>query len=282
MLKWGAYWRLLRLHKPAGTLLLWYPTAWALWVANNGAPSLKLFLLFALGTILMRAAGCVVNDIADRHIDKHVTRTKLRPITSGEVGLVEAFILLFLLWSGALVIALNLPVNCFYLAVVALLTTLLYPFCKRFLEAPQMILGLSFSMGIPMAYVASETALNGNFIVLFVINFLWILAYDTMYAITDKEDDLKIGVKSTAIYFANYDLLIIGMLLFVLHSLWFCWALINKVQLGFYVFWAAAILILIYQQKLISKRVPEDCFKAFTVSIYYGLLMWFAVGAALM
>ncbi len=282
MIKWGAYWRLLRFHKPAGTLLLWYPTAWALWISNKGVPSIRLLILFALGTILMRAAGCVFNDIADRHIDKHVMRTKLRPITSGEVGLVEAFFILFLLWTGALIIALNLPLNCFYLAVIALLTTLLYPFCKRFLDAPQMILGLSFSMGIPMAYVASDVPLSSSFIILFIINFLWIVAYDTMYAITDKDDDLKIGVKSTAIYFANYDLLIIGMLLFLLHGLWLCWGLMNKVELGFYAFWVVAIFVLLYQQKLISKREPENCFKAFLVSIYYGLLMWFAVAAALL
>lgn len=282
MIKWSAYWRLSRFDKPAGILLLWYPTVWALWIANQGAPSLKLFCLFTLGTILMRAAGCVVNDIADRRIDKHVSRTKLRPITSGEVGLVEAFFLLFLLLIGALIIVLNLPLTCFYLSIVALLTALVYPFCKRFLAAPQMILGLSFSMGIPMAFVASDIALNGNFIILFIINFFWIVAYDTMYAITDKEDDLKIGVKSTAIYFANYDVLIIGLLLFLLHSLWFCWALMNKVELGFYAFWASAIFILVYQYKLINKREPVNCFKAFMVSIYYGLWMWFAVMAALL
>ncbi len=282
MIKWSAYWRLLRFNRPAGTLLLWYPTAWALWFANDGFPSFKLLFLFFIGTVLMRAAGCVFNDIADRHIDKHVTRTKLRPLTSGEVGLSETFILLILLLCAALGVVINLPPNCFYLALVALLITFLYPFCKRFIEAPQLVLGLAFSLGIPMAYVASEVSLNSGFFILFLINFAWIVAYDTMYAMTDREDDLKIGVKSTAIYFSNYDRMIIGMLLSTLHSLWLYWALVSKVHVGFYGCWAAAGLILIYQQKLINKRAPEDCFKAFLVSVYYGLFMWLAVGVALL
>ena len=280
MIKWNAYWRLLRFNRPAGTLLLWYPTAWALWIANDGFPPFKLFFLFAIGTVLMRAAGCVFNDIADRNIDKHVTRTKLRPLTSGEVSLPEAFILFIMLLCGALEVAINLPSSCFYLAVVSLFITLLYPFCKRFLKAPQMVLGMAFSMGIPMAYIASGVSVNSGFYILFLINFAWIIAYDTMYAMTDREDDLKIGVKSTAIYFAHYDRLIIGLLLFFLHGLWLYWALVSNVHAGFYGCWSAATLILIYQQKLINKRVSEDCFKAFLVSVYYGLFMWFAIGAA--
>ncbi|BCA95377.1 4-hydroxybenzoate octaprenyltransferase [Legionella antarctica] len=281
MIKWNAYWRLLRFNRPAGTLLLLYPTVWALWIANEGFPPFKLFFLFCIGTILMRAAGCVVNDVADRHIDKHVARTKLRPLTSGEVGLTETFVLLIILLFSALEVVINLPPNCFYLAVVALFLTSIYPFCKRYIKAPQMVLGLAFSLGIPMAYVASDVSLNSGFFILFLINFAWIVAYDTMYAMTDKEDDLKIGVKSTAIYFADYDRLIIGMLLFFLHGLWLCWALVQNAHLGFYGCWFAAALILIYQQKLINKRIPENCFKAFLVSVYYGFVMWLAVVAAL-
>lgn len=281
MMKWGAYWRLLRFNKPVGTLLLWCPTAWALWSANDGVPSFKLFFLFCAGSVLMRAAGCVFNDIADRNIDKHVARTKLRPLTSGEVSLPEAFGLLVILLCGSLGIALKLPSDCFYLAVIAFFITLLYPFCKRFLKAPQMVLGLAFSMGIPMAYTASGVHLNGSFIVLFIINFCWIVAYDTMYAMTDKEDDLRIGVKSTAIYFANYDRLIISLLLLLLQSLWLVWALMNQAHSMFYGFWLVATIVLLYQYQLIRKRLPSDCFKAFIISAYYGLLMWFAVVAAL-
>ena len=276
-MKWNAYWRLMRFDKPVGILLLWFPTAWALWLANKGLPSFQLLLLFLCGTVFMRAAGCIVNDIADRHIDKHVARTQLRPLTSGEVNLTEAFILLILLFLAALFVLIQLPYKCIYIGIVALFISLLYPFCKRFLNAPQLILGLAFSMGIPMAYVASGVSLNSECFLLFSINFAWIVVYDTMYAMTDKADDLRIGVKSTAIYFARYDRLIIGLLQCLFHSLWFYWALLNHQNLGFYIFWSLAGLILTYQQKLIYKREPQNCFKAFIISAYYGALMWFAV-----
>lgn len=278
MIKWGAYWRLTRLNKPVGILLLWYPTAWALWIANKGSPSFKLLSLFFIGTVLMRSAGCVINDIADRNIDKHVSRTKLRPLTSSEIGLTDACIVLLVLLLCALLVLLSLPQDCFYLALVSVFITFVYPYCKRFLNAPQIVLGLAFSMGIPMAYVASSVAMNGDSILLFIINFAWIVAYDTMYAMTDKADDLLIGVKSTAIYFASYDKLIIGLLLFSLHALWLLWALVSEVNIGFYLLWVAALGVLSYQQKLIANRVPQECFKAFLVSTYYGALMWAAVG----
>lgn len=276
-MNWNAYWRLARFNKPVGILLLWYPTAWGLWLANSGFPSLKLFILFLIGTVLMRAAGCVINDIADRHVDKYVARTKLRPLTAGEVSLTEAFLLLISFLFGALLVLINLPKECFYLALIALLITFIYPFCKRFLDAPQLVLGLAFSMGIPMTYVASRVPLDNQFLLLFAINFSWIVAYDTMYAMTDKEDDLRIGVKSTAIFFASYDLLIVGLLQTVLHGLWLYWALFAKVSLWFYLIWGIAGAVLIYQQKMINKRIPEQCFKAFLISVYYGGLMWVAL-----
>ena len=280
MKKLNAYWRLLRLDKPVGILLLWYPTAWALWIANDGRPGFKLFCLFLMGTVIMRSAGCVINDIADRGVDKHVARTKLRPLTSGELSLFDALGILFILLCGALFIALSLPGNCLHWAIIALLITIFYPFCKRFFNAPQFVLGLAFSMGIPMVYVASGVFFNSEFILLFFINFFWIIAYDTMYAMSDKADDLKIGVKSTAIYFASYDRLIIGILQCVLHCLWLYWGLLNQVTLCFYGIWLAAGFVLIYQQYLLEKRIPENCFKAFLVSSRYGFLMWLAVGSA--
>lgn len=280
-MKWNAYWRLLRFNKPAGILLLWYPTAWALWMANQGVPPVNLLLLFLVGTVLMRAAGCVINDIADRHVDKHVARTKQRPLTSGEVSLPEAFTLLIILLLGALLVLIQLPADCFYLALVALFITFLYPFCKRFLNAPQMVLGLAFSMGIPMAYVASAAALDNQFVVLVLINFCWIVAYDTMYAMTDRADDLRIGVKSTALYFGSYDRLIIGLLLGLLHGLWLYWAWLIQADVLFYLLWGVASLGLVYQQYLIKDRTPFDCLRAFQFSVYYGGVMWLAVGVAL-
>ncbi|MCL5273094.1 MAG: UbiA family prenyltransferase [Gammaproteobacteria bacterium] len=277
MIKWAAYWRLTRLNKPIGILLLWCPTAWALWIANGGVPPLKLLLLFLIGTVLMRSAGCVINDIADRNIDKHVARTKCRPLTSNEIGLSETCIVLAILLFGALIVLINLPRECFYLALISVFITFLYPFCKRFLNTPQVVLGLAFSMGIPMAFVASSVAINGDLILLLVINFTWIVAYDTMYAMTDKADDILIGVKSTAIYFGIYDRFIIGFLLSFMHALWLLWALVDGMNAGFYLLWVAALGVLIYQQKLIAHRVPKECFKAFLVSAYYGALMWGAV-----
>lgn len=276
-MKWTAYWKLMRFDKPIGILLLWFPTAWALWLANKGAPSLKLLVLFLSGTVLMRAAGCVINDIADRDIDKHVERTKSRPLTTGAVSLQEALILLAILLSAALVILINLPQDCFYLGWIALLISLLYPFCKRFLSAPQFVLGLAFSMGIPMAYLASNVSLNGECALLFLLNFFWIVTYDTMYAMTDKEDDLRIGVKSTAIYFASYDRLIIGLLQCLLQGLWLFWGWSNHMSIVFYAFWFTAGMVLLYQQKLIYSRDRENCFRAFRVSVYYGAFMWLAV-----
>lgn len=277
MNKLTAYWQLMRFDKPVGTLLLWYPTAWALWFANKGFPPIHLLFLFAMGTLLMRAAGCVVNDIADRNVDLLVQRTHSRPLTSGKITLPGAFSLATILLFSALLILVNLPVNCFYWALIALALTIIYPFCKRFLRAPQLVLGLAFSMGIPMAYVASATPFDRQFFLLCIINFLWILAYDTMYAMADREDDLRIGVKSMAIYLASYDRLVIGLLQFIMHGLWLLWALLNNVGWGFYILWSIATLILFYQQQLIQDRHADYCFKAFKVSIYYGLLLWLAV-----
>lgn len=277
MIKWDAFYRLMRLDKPIGILLLWYPTAWALWLANQGVPSIKMIILFALGTVLMRSAGCVINDIADRNIDKHISRTKLRPLTAGELSLENALFLLALLLIGSLIILLCLPSSCFIWAIIAVLFTAIYPFCKRFLSAPQVVLGFAFSMGIPMAYVAFGVSLDKVIILLLMLNFCWIVAYDTMYAMVDREDDLKIGVKSTAIYFAQYDRLIIGILLWVMHLLWLVLAHYSLVRWHFYVFWLLACGVVVYQQQLIHNRETVLCFRAFLVSSYYGVLMWIAV-----
>lgn len=281
MIQWSAYARLMRLDKPVGILLLWYPTAWGLWMANKGLPPLKLVILFFTGTLLMRSAGCVINDIADREFDKHVARTRSRPLTAGELSLSQALKLLCLLLSCALAVSVSLPFDCFYLAIVSVLVTFIYPFCKRFISAPQLVLGVAFSMGIPMAYIASGVPLDGDLVLLFALNFSWIVAYDTMYAMTDKEDDLKIGVKSTAIYFANQDRHIIGTLQFFLHGLWLWWAIKSQVDMKFYGLWVLGAFILLYQQRLINKRIPQQCFKAFLVSAYYGLCMWVALAMSL-
>lgn len=273
----GPYLRLMRFHKPVGIWLLWFPTAWALWLANQGRPPLILVGVFFAGTVLMRAAGCVINDIADRHVDLHVERTCKRPLVVGEVGLIQAFGLVLILLFLALLIVIQLPAQCFYYALCALFITVLYPFCKRFIQGPQFVLGLAFSMGIPMAYTASNLGFNSTMACLLLINFFWILAYDTQYAMVDKEDDLKIGVKSTAILFANYDKIVIGFLQIFFHLLWLFLAFALDFSQTFYFLWLLAIIFLIYQQRLLAKDERNSYLKAFSSNSWYGLIMWIAL-----
>lgn len=273
-MKLAAYFRLMRFHKPAGIVLLWCPTAWALWLANHGLPAMGLLIYFLLGTILMRAAGCVLNDIADRNIDKHVERTKSRPLTAGDVSLQEALGLLIILLFAACCVLIQLPRICFYYALFALFITALYPFCKRFFAAPQLILGLAFSMGIPMAYAASDVKLNITMWVLLLINFAWIVVYDTMYAMADRADDLRLGVKSTAVLFGAYECSILGALQIFLHGLWLYLAIVEHYSVWFYGAWSLAGGVLMYQHGLIQRRDANVCLRAFSMSSVYGILMW--------
>ncbi len=277
--KLKAYGRLARIDKPIGVLLLWYPTAYSLWFANKGMPHFTLLWLFGLGTFFMRSAGCVVNDIVDRNIDLHVARTKHRPLTSGDVSLVEAIIVLLVFLFAALVVLLNLPKNCLPYAVIAVAITAAYPFCKRYIEAPQVVLGLAFSMGIPIAYCASGQLLNSDTLLLWVINFFWIIAYDTQYAISDSIDDARIGVKSTALYFGCYSRKIIALLQVFFHS---CWLFaVSKMSLPgeFVVFWCMGAALLGYQQWLLKRR--ERSFDAFLNNNWYGLIMWVGLIASI-
>lgn len=279
-MKINAYFKLMRFDKPIGIVLLWLPTAWALWLANKGMPPVNLLIYFALGTVCMRAAGCVMNDIADRNIDKHVQRTRLRPITSGVITLQNAVILLVGLLSIALLIVLQLPWNCLYYAFAALLVTIIYPFGKRFIQAPQLILGIAFSMGIPMVYVASGVAIDLTAILLILMNFAWIVSYDTMYAMVDRDDDLKIGVKSTAVLFADMDRLAVSILQMIVHSVWLIIGMLIHAHFLFYLFWLCAGVVLVYQQKLVNTREGSHCFNAFLMNAWYGCLMWFGLMVA--
>lgn len=276
-MKGGAYLRLMRFHKPVGIVLLWCPTAWALWIANAGHPASKLVLVFLLGTVAMRAAGCVMNDIADRHIDKHVKRTQARPLTTGEVGLVHALILLLFLLLLAFCLLIQLPTSCFYYALFAVIITVVYPFCKRFFDAPQTVLGIAFSMGIPMAYDASTADFSSSMWLLFAISWLWIVMYDTMYAMADKADDLRIGVKSTAILIAHHHRFVLGLLPVIVHSFWLVLATKEHYTSGFYVGWVAGLGVLLYQQYLIRGENDALYLKAFASNVWYGLIMWLAL-----
>lgn len=276
-MKIAAYLKLMRFHKPVGIVLLWLPTAWALWVANQGHPSIRLILLFLSGTILMRAAGCVVNDIADRNIDRHVKRTVSRPLTNGDISLPEALIVLIVLLTGACFIVLQLPITCFYYALFALLITVIYPFCKRFFDAPQLMLGAAFAMGIPMAYSASHVLPDHQMALLVLICILWTIAYDTIYAMVDKDDDLRIGVKSTAVLFAKFDALAILSLQILIHMLWLSFLFLSSHVYWFLLCWMLAGLWLMRLQSLVNSRDRQACFRAFTGHTIYGMFMWMAL-----
>lgn len=271
------YIRLMRLDKPVGIFLLWSPTAWALWTANHGNPPMGLLFLFFIGTILMRSAGCVINDIADIKFDKYVSRTQNRPLTSGELSLKQAIFLLIMLLTPASLILLFLPLKCFYLAIISLLIVILYPLCKRWINMPQIVLGLAFSMSIPMVIIASGALFNLQAIIIFVINFLWIISYDTIYAMSDKPDDLLIGIKSTAIYFGSYDRIIIAIMQIIFHLTWLLWTISNPINLLFYVCWILGAAILFYQQYLIHQSRTELYIKAFKINVYYGIIMWLGI-----
>lgn len=271
------YLRLMRFHKPVGIILLWVPTAWALWIAAQDYPDVRLVCLFLAGTIIMRAAGCVMNDIADRHIDGHVARTSYRPLASGRVSLPSAISLLLILLSLALGILLQLPLVCWYYAIFAVLVTVIYPFCKRLIRCPQLVLGIAFSLGIPMAFAALGQFVNPSMFLLLVINTAWIIAYDTQYAMVDRADDLLIGIYSSAILFGHHNRLIIGCLQFVSHGLWIILALINHFSGGFFILWGLSAIMLMYQQYLLSTENESNFFKAFSSNSCYGLLLWAGV-----
>lgn len=265
---------LMRLDKPIGIYLLLWPTLWALWLAAPGIPPLKILMVFVLGTVLMRSAGCAINDFADKDFDPHVARTRHRPVAAGRVTSGEAlrlFVVVSLIAFGLLTSLHNMQTM--LLAIPAALLAAMYPFMKRWISMPQAVLGLAFSWGIPMAYaVLRQTVPWIEVLLLMSANVMWVIAYDTFYAMADREDDLKIGVKSSAIFFGQYDrwitaLLQIGALL--------CLALAGR-QLAwpYFVGLSIAALCALYQQWLIRAREPALCFKAFLHNTWFGLAVF--------
>ncbi|WP_181995079.1 4-hydroxybenzoate octaprenyltransferase [Arsenophonus endosymbiont of Bemisia tabaci] len=275
--KWRAYFRLMRIDTPIGILLLLWPTYWALWLANRGLPDLFILLVFTAGVFLMRAAGCVINDFADRKFDGYVARTKERPLPNGDVTEKEAKTLFFSLIIIAFILVLTLNKMAIWLSVIGLLLAWIYPFIKRFSHFPQIVLGSAFGWSIPMAYGAVSESLHLECWLLFLVNIIWSIVYDTQYAIVDRNDDIKIGVKSTAIIFAGFDKLIIGILqLAMVLVLFYIGQLLDLG--GFY--FVSLILVLglfTYQQKLIANRQPTLCFKAFMNNNYVGLVLFIGI-----
>ncbi|KPH95495.1 4-hydroxybenzoate polyprenyltransferase [Pseudoalteromonas porphyrae] len=275
------YKQLMRTDKPIGTLLLLWPTYWALWLASNGTPSLVNLIVFSLGVFVMRSAGCVINDYADREIDGSVKRTEQRPLAAGLVCSGEALSLFLLLIIIAFGLVLLLSWPTMLLSVGALLLAFSYPFMKRYTHLPQMVLGAAFGWAIPMAYMAATGDVPLQAWLLFTANVLWTMAYDTMYAMVDRDDDLKIGVKSTAILFGHFDRLIIFILNTVFIVLLAVVGVINDLDTPYWLGVLVACGFLVYQQSLIHTRDRERCFKAFLNNHYVGMAVFVGLVASL-
>lgn len=279
-----AYLRLARFDKPIGTFLVLWPALWALWIASEGLPSLSHFLVFLGGAVAMRAAGCVINDIADRNIDGHVERTKSRPLATGELRLKEALSFFIILCCSALGLVLCLNNQAIFWSFGALALACIYPFMKRYTFLPQVFLGAAFAWSIPMAFAAVTETVPAITWVLFTATLLWTVAYDTMYAMIDREDDIKIGVKSTAILFGTADRAIIACLQ-ILFVLALC-LIGEQLNLGSFYFLGVVLasVLLVYQQHLIRLRYRDDCFRAFLnnnwvgASIFLGLFLDYLTG----
>jgi len=279
MNNFSAYLRLIRLNKPIGTLLLLAPTYWALWLAmeGGGMPSIKNIIIFGLGVFVMRSAGCIVNDISDKDFDKFVNRTKARPLASGELTVKEASRFLAVLLVIALILVCMTNLLTMQLSIAALALAMVYPLMKRVTHFPQIVLGAAFSMSIPMAFAAETGQVAPVAWMLFLANLCWVVAYDTQYAMADRDEDLRIGVKSTAVLLGDMDIPVIAFLqgCFVI-ALYF----VNR-HLGLGDYFTIALWLSIglfgYQYFLIKERVPEKCIQAFINNQWIGLILMIAV-----
>ncbi len=272
-----SYAYLIRLDKPIGTLLLLWPTLWALWLASSGVPDFSILLIFVAGTFLMRSAGCAINDYADRDFDRHVLRTQGRPVTSGKISGKEAVGVAVVL--ALLALLLIQPLNAFtkQLSVLALLVAFIYPFTKRFFAMPQAVLGIAFGFGIPMVYAAILDFIPFEAWVLFIGNIFWAIAYDTAYAMVDRDDDIRLGLRTSAITFGRHDVLAIGLSYGVLFisQLWV--ANLANLSNYFLIGWFAAVACAIYHMKLVSTRKREECFLAFRHNNWLGGFLFLGI-----
>ena len=273
------YEKLTRLDKPIGTLLLLWPTLWGLWIASAGRPNWMMVWIFCLGTLLMRSAGCVMNDLADRNFDAHVKRTKDRPIAAGLVSVKEALWLASALTAASFALVLTLNRLTIMLSFAALALAATYPFTKRFLSLPQAYLGVAFGFGIPMAFAAQSNSLPDLAWWLLLANVFWAIAYDTEYAMVDRDDDIRIGIKTAAITFGRYEvaavMLCYAAMLVVLVMIG------ARLQFGLYYYLGlgAAWLIMLYHYTLIRGRRREDCFKAFLHNNWVGGVIFAGIAA---
>ena len=276
------YGLLARFDKPIGILILMWPTLWALWLASRGKPDIGVLIVFMLGVVLMRAAGCVINDYADRNIDPHVGRTKLRPIAAGKVAPKEALALFAALALVAFALVLLMNTLTIALSVIGAFLAASYPFMKRYTYLPQAYLGMAFGWAVPMAFAAQLDSIPPVAWVMYLAVLLWALVYDTMYAMVDKDDDLKIGVKSTAILFGAYDRQIICVLQIIIISLLVVIGQWERLAWPYYGGVLVATGLFIYQQTLIVHRDKTQCFQAFLNSNWLGLAVFIGLVVSFM
>lgn len=272
-----AYAQLIRFDKPIGTLLLLWPTLWALWLASSGFPEWHLLLIFSLGTFLMRSAGCAVNDYADRDFDRYVLRTKDRPITSGKISGKEALLVAAVLALIAFLLIQPLNTLTKELSVFALLVAIVYPFTKRFFAIPQAVLGIAFGFGIPMAYAAVLGFIPLEAWILFIGNIFWAIAYDTAYAMVDRDDDLRLGLRTSAITFGRFDVIAIAISYGVLFVTQIAVANLSNLGDWHWLGWVLALACALYHLKLVSTRKREDCFKAFRHNNWLGGFLFLGI-----
>ncbi len=273
-MKWNALWRLMRFDRPIGTLLLLWPTLWALWIAGDGRPSLKNVLIFCCGVVLMRAAGCIMNDVADRDFDPHVERTRMRPLASGELTVREAlltFLVLMLLAFGLVLMTNALTIKLAFAGAVLAST---YPFFKRWTHYPQVVLGVAFGWGIPMAFAAETGQVAPVAWLILLINVVWSVIYDTLYAMVDRDDDISIGLKSTAIAFGRHDLTILRVLKVLMIALLLWLGVIMQFAWPWFAGVGAAAILFVRQQHRVRKRDRAACFAAFLNNNWVGAVIW--------
>ncbi|OGT57366.1 MAG: 4-hydroxybenzoate polyprenyltransferase [Gammaproteobacteria bacterium RIFCSPHIGHO2_12_FULL_42_10] len=275
--RFSPYIALARLNKPIGILLLLWPTLWALFLVSNGLPRLKWLIIFIAGTILMRSCGCIVNDLADRNIDPHVARTCMRPLAVGTVSVKAALCLATILCSMSFILVLFCNILTIELAMLGIVWTLFYPFMKRWIAMPQAVLGIAFAWGVPMAFAAVENHVSFAGWFLFLAVMVWVVIYDTMYAMVDRDDDLRIGVQSSAILFGRWDRFVLGCLqiLFLLMLCVVGWLFASS--LFYYIALIFCAALFIYQQWLVQSRERDQCFAAFLNNHWVGLIIFIAI-----
>ena len=269
--------QLMRIDKPIGFYLLMWPVLWAFLIASNGSPNLFYIIIFGIGIIATRSAGCIINDYFDQDFDKKVERTKNRVLATKQVSNPEALILFGLLISICFILLLMLGLNIILFASFSLFLLILYPLTKRYFKIPQLILGLAFGSSIPMVFILEQGAIDANCILLYIITIMWAVTYDTYYAMADKKDDKKIGIKSSALFFGDKDIVYSVVLHYLALGLFIVIGVLNSFSIIYYFFLLISALCIIYQHLLVRNRIPYQCISAFENNNIFGLIISFGL-----